>query len=213
VHIDVWSDVICPWCFLGSRRLSLALDELGWTDDVEVRWRAYQLDPRATAEPGDLKAALERKYGPGAFHGMTRRLTVLGEPVGIDYRFDRAQRVNTRDAHRLLAWAWDEGGPAAQSPLAERLFRAYFEEGENVADQVVLARLAGDAELHPAEATRALSAGLFADEVDADLVAAEERGLTGVPAFVIEDKVLIPGAQEVETFVAVLQRAKERLAS
>ena len=211
VRIDVWSDVICPWCYLGKRRLERALDRLGWADEVTVHWRAYQLDPRATAEPGDLRAAIERKYGPGAFEGMVRRLTALGAAEGIDYRFDLAQRVSTVDAHRLLAWAWATGGAGSQGPLKERLLRAYFTEGANVADRATLLGLVDEVGLDVDDAGDVLAAGRFADEVIEDLRAAEARDLTGVPAFVIQDALLIPGAQEVETFERLLTRARERL--
>ena len=211
VHIDVWSDVICPWCYLGHRRLQRALDELGWRDEVTVRFRAFLLDPHATAEPGDLRRSLERKYGPGAFEGMTRRLTALGEAEGIDYRFDRALRVTTLEAHRLLAWAWSLDGQATQGPLLDRLFQAYFVDGANVADNPTLVRLAGEAGLDEQAAAGLLAGEQMAEEVAADLVEAHERELTGVPAFLVADRLLIPGAQEVETFVTVLRRARERL--
>jgi predicted DsbA family dithiol-disulfide isomerase len=147
---------------------------------------------------------------------MTQRLTALGELEGLDYRFDQAQRVNTLDAHRLLAWAasLDDpgrdrvGGP--QMRLAHRLFRAYFTEGANVADHATLERLAGEAGLDEAGAAELLAGTEGADAVAEDLVAAHERELSGVPAFLVEDRLLIPGAQEVETFVNVLQRAKDR---
>lgn len=212
MRIDVWSDVICPWCYLGKRRLERALEGLDRADEVEVRWRAFQLDPRAGREPGDLRAALERKYGPGAFDGMVRRLTALGGPEGIDYRFDRALRVGTLDAHRLLAWAWATGGAARQGELKERLLRAYFTEGANVADPATLARLAAEAGLPADEAGEVVASGAFADEVATDLRMAAERDLTGVPAFVIADRLLVPGAQEVDTLRAVLERARSRFA-
>lgn len=211
MRIDIWSDVICPWCFLGKRRFERALTSLSWSGEVVVRWRAYQLDPRASAVPGDLRASIEAKYGPGSFDGMTARLGKLGGAEGIGYRFDRAQRVNTLDAHRLLAWAWDTGGASAQDRLQERIFRAYFEDGANVADHTALAGFAADAGLDAGAAATVLSGRAFADEVAAELQGAVDRELTGVPAFVIEDRVLIPGAQEVETFVAVLERARQRL--
>ena len=210
MRIDIWSDVICPWCYLGKRRLERALGELAWADEIEVRWRAYQLDPGASSEPGDLRASIDRKYGPGAFEGMTRRLGSLGAQEGIDYRFDRALRVGTFDAHRLMAWAWSAGGAERQDALAERLFRAYFEEGVNVADHGTLARLAAAAGLDAAEARQVLSGGAFGDEVAADLHEALEREITGVPAFVIADRVMVPGAQEPETFVNVLERVRQR---
>jgi predicted DsbA family dithiol-disulfide isomerase len=212
VRIDIWSDVVCPWCFLGKRRFERAVDRLGWGDDIAVRWRAYQLDPRATSEPRDLRAAIERKYGPGAFDAMNRRLTALGAVEGIGYRFDLAQRVGTFDAHRLLAWAFETGGSAAQDRLQERLFVAYFEEGRNVADHAALVRLAADGGLHGEEAAAVLASGRYGDEVTTDIEAAHERGIAGVPAFVIEDRLLVSGAQDVETFVALLERARERLA-
>jgi predicted DsbA family dithiol-disulfide isomerase len=210
VRIDIWSDVVCPWCWLGKRRFERALEGLDWAAEVEVRWRAFQLDPRAGTEPGDLRVAIERKYGPGAFDAMTGRLAALGEAEGIEYRFDRAQRVGTFDAHRLLEWAWASGGYRAQGRLQERLFRAYFQEGANVADHAALARLAGDAGLDGAEAARVLGSGDFADAVAADLEGALGRNVTGVPAFVIEDGLLVPGAQEVGTFRAILERARAK---
>lgn len=211
MHIDVWSDVICPWCYLGHRRLEKALDQLGWRDEVEVRFRAYLLDPRATAEPQDLRRSIEHKYGPGAFDGMTQRLTALGGPEGIDYRFDTAVRVTTLEAHRLILWAWEQGGQAAQTPLVERLFRAYFTEGANIADHEALVRLVGEAGLDADAAAEVLAGTAYAEQVAEDLVQAQERELSGVPAFLIEERMLIPGAQDVETFVTVLQRAKQRL--
>ncbi len=210
MHIDIWSDVVCPWCYLGKRRFENAVASLPWADEVQVRWRAYQLDPTASREPGDLRTSIERKYGPGAFDGMTGRLTALGAPEGIDYRFDKALRVNTIDAHRLLAWAWESGGGAAQLPLEERLFKAYFEEGANVADHAALVDLAVEVGLDATAAAEVLATGAFADHVATDIEQATEREITGVPAFVIDDRFMVPGAQEVDTFVAVLERVREK---
>jgi predicted DsbA family dithiol-disulfide isomerase len=207
VRIDIWSDVICPWCYLGSHRLSAALDQLG-ADDVEVRWHAFELDPRAPAEPGDLRTALDRKYGPGSFDTMTPRLVALGAPEGIDYRFDRALRVNTFDAHRLLAWA--AGQPGGQGPLAERLFRAYFTDGADVSDHATLCRLVTESHGDAETAAVVLAGDAFADEVRADEAVARERSITGVPAFVVDDRVLIPGAQDVDTMVNILRRSASR---
>jgi len=210
VRIDVWSDVICPWCYLGARRLDQALDRLAWRDEVEVHWRAFQLDPSAPREPGDLRRAIERKYGAGSFDGMTTRLTALGEAEGIDYRFDRALRVNTLDAHRLIAWAGTVGR-SEQDALVRELFRAYFTDGGNVADPTTLAGLAAAVGLDGAAAAEVLAAGTFADEVAADLAAARERDIHGVPNFVVGDRLSIPGAQEVDTMVLLLERARDRL--
>ncbi|MFZ4516822.1 MAG: DsbA family oxidoreductase [Microthrixaceae bacterium] len=213
MRIDIWSDVICPWCYLGSRRLAAALDRLGADGtlprgEVDLHWRAFELDPGAPAEPSDLRTALERKYGPGSFDGMTARLTALGAPEGIDYRFDLAQRVNTFDAHRLIGWA--AGQEAGQGPLVERLFLAYFTEGADVSDAGTLTRLAAEAGLDAELAAEVVAGGGFADEVRADEASARELEITGVPAFVVDGRVMIPGAQEVDTIVRVLTRALER---
>lgn len=171
VLVEVWSDVICPWCYLGKRRLERAIALLERPEEILVRWRAYQLDPTAADEPGDLRQAIEAKYGAGAFESMTGRLTVLGAEQGIDYRFDLAQRVNTGRAHRLVSWAWDAGG--AEAGLG----------GSG-------AVLDGDA---------------YLDEVEADLAQAATFGLRGVPAFVVERRALISGAQDVETMRQALE--------
>lgn len=178
---------------------------------MTIRWRAYQLDPRATREPGDLRVALEQKYGPGAFEAMTSRLTTLGGAEGIRYRFDRVKRVSTVDAHRLLAWAWHQHGAPAQDRLQGRLFGAYFEEGINVADPESLSRLADDVGLDAETAYEVVTSEAYTDEVLDDFRLGAERQLTGVPAFVIDDRWLIPGAQDVETMQAVLDRARERM--
>jgi len=213
VLIEVFSDVVCPWCALGARRLSAALDELDRTgvlsaDRVTVRWRAFQLDPDAPPGPGDLRSALERKYGPGSFDAMTSRLTALGAEEGIDFRFDRALRTNTFDAHRLLAWA--AGEPAGQGPLVAALFRAYFTEGADVSDHGVLAGLAELAELDRDGAAAVLDGGAHAEEVLADRARARAADITGVPAFVLDERALIPGAQDTATMVRFLSRQASR---
>ncbi len=212
MRIDIWSDVICPWCYLGKRRLERAMERLDWADEIEIHWRAYLLDPTATAQPQDLEASLNRKYGPGAFAGMKQRLGALGEAEGIGYNFDAAVRVSTFDAHRLLAWAWDDAGAAGQGALKERLLRAYFEEGTNVADASTLARLAGEVGLDGTVAGEIVAAGAYRDVVLADVQAALDREITGVPAFVVQDRLMIPGAQDIDTFENVLNRVRVRFA-
>jgi predicted DsbA family dithiol-disulfide isomerase len=213
VHIDIWSDMVCPWCYLGSRRLGAALErfrEAHPDTDVTVTWRAFELDPGAPPEPQELKPALEKKYGPGSFDAMTGRLVSLGGPEGIDYRFDIAQRVNTFDAHRLVAWAatldQEPGERSPQDRLVEQIFQAYFTDGADVSDHGVLADLAVAAGLERDVAAEVLAAGSFADEVRTEESGARARDITGVPAVVIDDRVLVPGAQEVETFLRVLEK-------
>lgn len=206
MELDVYSDVVCPWCYLGHRRLVAAIERMGPDgEDIHLRWRAFQLDPRATAEPGDLRTVLERKYGPGAFEAMGARLGALGVEAGIDYRFDLALRVGTFDAHRLIQWTQATDRPRVDA-LAERLFRAYFAEGANVADHPTLIGLADDVDLDPDAAGELLASRSFADEVMADQADAIESGITGVPAVAFNGATLIPGAQDTDTMESILRR-------
>jgi predicted DsbA family dithiol-disulfide isomerase len=207
VRIDIWSDVVCPWCYLGHRRFATALGQLPDVE-VDVHWRAFELDPHAPSEPQDLVAVLERKYGPGAYESMTARLTALGEAEAIEYRFDRTLRVNTFDAHRLVAWSATQ--PHGQDPVVERLFRAYFTEGANVGDADTLLGIVEALGGDRAGAAAVLGSDAFADTVRADEALARENEVTGVPAFVLGERLMIPGAQEVDTFVRVIERAVER---
>ncbi len=213
MRIDVWSDVVCPWCYLGKKRLEAALDQLDFADEVDVRWRAFQLDPTASTEPKDLRAAIDRKYGPGSFEGMQRRLGALGAEVGIDYRFDLAQRVTSVPALMLVAWIEETEGPEMAGRLHDRLFRAYFTEGANIADPANLVDWAVEVGADRALAGEAMATGAGRDGVVRDLEAATDRQITGVPAFVIEDKALIPGAQDVETFKIMLTRLHDKYAA
>ncbi len=216
MRIDVWSDVVCPWCYLGKRRLEGALAGVDGGDDVEVRWRAYQLDPAAGREPKPLGPALERKYGPGAYEGMKARLVPLGREVGIDYRFDDIQRVSSVDAMRLLAWAAEQadGGtvdPGVVDRLEERLFHAYFTEAANIADRSALAGWAADVGLDRELAAEALAGDAHLDTVRADVDAAHQLGISGVPSFLLGGSFLVPGAQDVDTLRQLIERARERI--
>ena len=209
--LDIWSDVICPWCYLGHVRVEEAIEITGLGDEVSLRRRAFQLDPRATSTPGDLRQAIEHKYGPGSFDAMSTRLDELGNRAGIDYRFDLAQRVGTMDAHRLIQWAQNlihgeenESGPP--DALVERLYRAYFTEGVNIADRQNLADLASEVELDRAGAAAMLAGEEYREVVLNDHQEAIENGITGVPAVTFRGAVIIPGAQEVDTMARVLTR-------
>jgi len=221
VRLEVFSDVVCPWCFLAARRLRRALAELAeappeagggpWASAVEIRWRAFQLDPGARRGDATLREVLDRKYGPGAFDGMTRRFADLGPPEGIEYRFDLAVRVPTLDAHRLLAWAWDTSGPDGQGRLAEAVFSAYFERGADVADHATLAGLAAEAGLDGDSAGEVLASDAYAADVSADLEEARRLDIHAVPTTVVGGGVVIPGAQDVATVRSMLARLHARL--
>jgi predicted DsbA family dithiol-disulfide isomerase len=210
MQVEIWSDVVCPWCYVGTRRFSAALDR--FDGDVDVSYRAFELDP--TVPPGgiDLAEYLARKFGsPAALDGVRGRLARVGAEVDIDFRWDGQRRVNTFDAHRLAVWAEEAGGPGARAALEQRLFRAYFTDNDDVSDHAVLSGRAADVDLDHAAAAEALATGAGADRVRAEEAQATELGISAVPTFVIEGRWAIPGAQDVDTFVQVLQRAAERI--
>lgn len=207
MRIDIWSDVICPWCYLGSHRLQTALDEVGG-DDIEIRWRAFQLDPTAPLESGVLRDRLESKYGPGSFDSMTRRLTELGRAEGLEYNFEIAKSPNTSDAHRLIAWSYDIAGSETQTALVRRLFRGYFTNGEDYSRHGDLLDAVADVNLDRDLAAKVLADGAYLDEVVEDQREAQVGGITGVPAFVIDGHWLIPGAQETDRFVAMINKVR-----
>jgi predicted DsbA family dithiol-disulfide isomerase len=214
MRVEIWSDVVCPWCYVGTRRFEQAVERLGaGADDIEVVHRAFELDPTVPAEGMDLAGYLARKFG-GAdrLHQVRDRLDHAGADVDIDFRWDGKRRVNTFDAHRLTAWALDSAGARTQHALHQRLFRAYFTDNLDVADHSVLARLADEVGLDADAAAEVLATGGYAETVRAEELRAAELDIHAVPTFVIEGRWAIPGAQDVDTFAELLERARERLA-
>ena len=210
LRIDIWSDVVCPWCYIGKRRLETALAGFEHADDVEVVWHSYQLDPGAPDVPVETVAeALGRKYGggPEAGKGMIDRVEAVAAEEGMVWRHHASLRVGTMDAHRLLHLAHHEGGSALQGTLKEALLSAYFVEARNVADHAVLREVALGAGLDAAAVDRVLASDELADEVWADIEQAQRFGATGVPFFVIDEKYGVSGAQPADTFRQVLERA------
>jgi predicted DsbA family dithiol-disulfide isomerase len=212
VRVDIWSDVVCPWCYLGTRRFEEAVGRLEGRK-VEVVHRAFELDPNVPAEGMDLAEYLARKFGGSQRVAMTHdRLDRAAGDVDVDFRWDGKRRINTFDAHRLAAWALDTSGPQVQNDLHQRLFRAYFTDNRDLADHAVLAALAAEAGLDPDRAAEVLATDAYGDEVRGDERQASELDIHAVPTFVVEGRWIIPGAQEIDTFVELLERAGERLA-
>jgi predicted DsbA family dithiol-disulfide isomerase len=210
VRIDIWSDVVCPWCYIGKRRFESALAEFEHADGVEVVWHSYQLDPGAPSEPTDSVAEhLGRKYGGGPAAGaqMIDRVEAVAAEEGLVYRLQQAQRANTVDAHRLLHLALEESGPGVQDQLKERLLASYFTEARNVADHEVLREVAAGAGLNASRVDEVLAGHEYAADVQADIDQANAYGAGGVPFFVIDHKYGVSGAQPAEVFGQVLQRA------
>jgi predicted DsbA family dithiol-disulfide isomerase len=214
LRIDVWSDVACPWCYVGKRRLEAALAAFEHADAVRVVWRAFELDPSAPTEADpsvSLAERLARKYGTSVAQAeaMMRQMTETAARDGLEMRFDRARPGNTFDAHRLIHLAAERG---LQGAMKERLLRAYFTEGALVSDPETLVRLAADAGLEPDEAKGALASDAHAEAVRRDEAEAAALGIHGVPCFVLAGRFAVTGAQPVETLLHVLRRAWDEAA-
>jgi predicted DsbA family dithiol-disulfide isomerase len=212
--VEVWSDVVCPWCYIGKRRLESALSAFEHRDDVQVVWRSFELDPSAPrlGEPGageDVASYLGRKYGGGREGGlaMHERVSEIAATDGLDYHLDLAVRANTTDAHRLLHLALVEGGPEVQDRFKERLMAAYFTEGQPVDDHATLQRLADEAGLDAGRVAEVLRSDEFEADVRADVARAQAYGANGVPFTVVDGRYGVSGAQPVEVFDQALRRA------
>ena len=207
MRIDIWSDVVCPWCYIGKRRLEKAI---GDRDDIEVVYHSFELDQSSPREATQTVAEhLGEKYGGGAAGGqaMIDRVEAVAAEEGLVFRLGEAKRGNTVDAHRLLHLALDEGGRDLQGRLKEALLAAYFLRAENPADHDVLAAIADETGLDPARTRAVLGGDEYADAVEADVRQAVAYGATGVPFFVIDQRYGVSGAQPVEVFAQVLAQA------
>jgi len=203
VRIEVFSDVVCPWCYIGTRRLAAAVATVvadgGKPPDVVMR--PFQLYPTAPDAPSPVLESYAKRFGDRT-HEILGRVTDVARSDGIELRFDRALRANIRRAHLLLEHALDDAGPEVQWALSDLLFRAYFEEGADLGDPATLDAIAARAGVHGART--AMDAG--ADRLAAALQDASDRGVTAVPTFVIDGQWSIPGAQDVGTFERILRR-------
>jgi len=206
VRIEIWSDVVCPWCLIGKRRLEAALAGFEHRDQVEVVWRSFQLDPSAPTEPTEKVAlSLERKYGggPAGIAQMMGQVKQVAAEVGLDFtKHADALHLNTVDAHRLL-----HAAGARQDDLKEALMLAYFVEARDVADHEVLVDIATSAGMDGDEASAVLSSDAHRDAVEADQAQAAAYGANGVPFFVVDSRYGVSGAQPVEVFTQLLDQA------
>jgi predicted DsbA family dithiol-disulfide isomerase len=210
VLVEIYSDIVCPWCYIGQHQLAAALARSEHAGAVTVGWRAFQLDPRARTEPTPVWDAYVRKFGgEDAAAAVIGRITGAAAAVGLELRLDRALRVNTFDAHRLV---WSAGVGPRQWELERRLMEAYLVEGRNVADRPTLVAIAEESGLDPTAAEALLAGRAGTDEVRAELASAIDRDVLGVPTFFFGSPVGIPGAQDPDTFLRVIDRAFERLA-
>ena len=206
MKIEIWSDIACPWCYIGRRRLEHALDEFEHRDQVEIVWRSFQLDPSAPKEyPGTLNDMLVDLKGISHQQAemMHKRVTDLAALEGLDYHMDIARAGNSFDAHRLIHLAAHHG---LQGEMKESIQKAYFTEGQSFSDHHTLVKLATEVGLDADEVRAMLKGNDYADAVRADIRKAQMIGINGVPFFVFENKYGISGAQPSETFTLALER-------
>ena len=204
VRIDVFSDTICPWCWIGKRRLERTL-EARPDLDAETVWHAFQLNPGMPAEGMDRQEYLETKYG-GADHARAvyGRVIAEGARESLPFDFNAIPRTpNTLDSHRLVRWA--AGQPPGQAPMVEALFDAYFAHGQDVGDAETLARIAAAAGYDEAGAREWLASGAGRDEAAREDMQARGAGITGVPCFILDGRVAVPGAVEPDVFLRVFE--------
>ncbi|MBD9372270.1 DsbA family oxidoreductase [Rhizobium sp. ARZ01] len=206
VTIDVVSDVVCPWCYLGKKRLEQAIEAVSSEVSVAVTFRPYQLNPDMPAQGVDHKKHLADKLGgEAAVERSHQMLTGLGHEDGIDFHFDRiGLSPNTLDAHRLMRWAMIEG-PQVQNSVALALFKAYFEDGRNIGDRTVLLDIAERSGMDRAVVCALFSAGADIDSVKEEIGMAREMGVTGVPCFIIDNKYAVMGAQASDVLAGALR--------
>jgi predicted DsbA family dithiol-disulfide isomerase len=206
--VDVWSDTVCPWCWLGKRRFEAALRERPHLD-VVVRWHPFELNAGMPAEGADRREYLQAKFGdPDRFRDAQQRLLDLGSAAGIDYRFEAQARMpNTRASHALVRLAG-----AREGEVVDALFAAYFNAGRDVGDLDVLAEVASEAGLDGPAARARLEARDGYDAIEREEREAQRMGVTGVPFFVFAGKWAVSGAQETEAFVRALDAVSAELA-
>jgi predicted DsbA family dithiol-disulfide isomerase len=206
VHIDIYSDIICPWCFVGKRRLERALTSAG--GDIHVTWRPFQLNPTMPLEGMDRKAYLEAKFGSlEVFGRMEEQLLAAGAEERIPFAFEKIQRTpNTFAAHRMVWYAAQQG---KQGEVVEFLFRAYFLEGKNIGDLKILTHVAGEAGLDQVEAEAFLASEKGVVEVKAEETVGRLLGISGVPYFAFNDRVSIYGAQPPDIIVSAIEQAEK----
>jgi predicted DsbA family dithiol-disulfide isomerase len=206
MNVEIWSDVVCPWCYIGKRRFEHALSGFGHRDEVEVTWRSFQLDPNAEAQSDvDPVERLAAKYGMSRAQAEAAqaRVTANAATEGLDFHLDRARSFNTFDAHRLIHFAHSFG---LQDALKERLMAGYFVEGAAVGDRDVLTQLAVEMGLDETAVREVLTSDAFAADVRHDEQEARDIGITGVPFFVIDRAYGISGAQPSELILATLDK-------
>lgn len=210
LSIDIVSDVVCPWCVIGYKQLEQAIGHMGDKIEAGVRWHPFQLAPNLPPEGQNIGDYGRERYGatPEQSASNRTRITDAGKALGIDFNYSAESRIyNTRKAHKLLAWAGEHGG---QTALKLALFNAYFTQQQNISDEAVLLDVAQIAGFDRDAAASALADPHYDTVVEDELHHWDMQNITGVPAFIINGKYMIPGAQDAETFVRVIEKILEK---
>jgi predicted DsbA family dithiol-disulfide isomerase len=205
VKVEVYSDIACPWCYIGKHRFERALAGFSGAQSVEVVFKPYRLDPDAPAVASSHREYLDRRFGPDSAL-MDARVAELGKSEGITFDFSVALHVNTLDGHRLLRLALSEYGPAVQGALKEKLLAARFAEGGNVGDHHQLADAAAAVGMDRARASAYLASAEGRDEVLREIAQARALGISSVPTFVFEGRWAVSGAQDSDVFLRALEQ-------
>ena len=207
MQVEIWSDIMCPFCYIGKRKFETALSQFDGRDDIDVIWKSFQLDPDSPTQPDkSVYEHLSERKGMSIEQArqMTNQVAERAAQVGLNFNFDKAVTANSFDAHRLLHLAHEHG---VQNEVKEELLTAYFTDGKNVADWATLAQLGENVGLDPQEIKTVLQTDQYADEVQRDIYESRQLGVQGVPFFVFNRKYAISGAQESSTFLGALTTA------
>jgi predicted DsbA family dithiol-disulfide isomerase len=209
MRIDIWSDFVCPFCYIGKRKLEKALKQFKHREEVELVFRSYQLDPTAKRDNDEhLYDVLAKKYGMNREKAkeMSNQITVQAKEEGLDFNFDTSIRTNTADAHRLAHFAYEQGKGLE---LTERLLKAYFTDSLHIGDHEVLSDLAQEVGMDKVEALNVLKSTKFIDIIKQDQQEGTNIGVQGVPFFVFDHRYAVSGAQPTHVFLEVLEKVKE----
>lgn len=211
MKVEVYSDIACPWCYIGKHRFERALAAFPGAESVEVVFRPYQLDPGAPQVASSHREYLNQRYGPDSAQ-MDARVAQLGRGEGIAFDFDKALHVNTLDGHRLLRFALIEHGPSVQAALKEKLLAARFAEGGDVGDHEQLVDAAATVGMDRAQTAAFLASDEGRQQVLEEIAEAQAMGVSSVPTFVFDGRWAVSGAQDSDTFLRVLEQvsAQER---
>ncbi|UYO61248.1 DsbA family oxidoreductase [Acetobacterium wieringae] len=209
MKVEIWSDYVCPFCYIGERKLALALEKTGMTAAAEIVFNAYELDPNARKSyVENINQLIAKKYGMSLEQAIAANNNIINaaREVDLDFNFDKLQPTNTFDAHRLSHYAKDQG---KQQAYTEAVMKSYFTEGLNISDFDVLTAIAGEVGLDQVEVLRILESSAYEKEVRQDEENARSRHIHGVPYFLFNETTAVSGAQPVDTFVAVIEELKE----